>query len=158
MPVGNSFLLTALRLYSSFSSSSTSSTHLYGRSAYTWYYNSPFNNRFTLSAGILFVAYILPYSLIDHDPFLFIVMKYSFVALAATSIFGGALAAGHGHHHHHRRQHYNPVPQKPQDSDCVSPEVPAPCTTLVTSYLVPVEHTYHSKPRKFSKKKKKKLI
>lgn len=67
-------------------------------------------------------------------------MKYSFVALAATSIFGGALAAGHGHHHH--RRHPNPVAHDPQE--CVPPEVPAPCTTIVTSYLVPVEHTYPS--------------
>ncbi|KAF8424496.1 glycoside hydrolase superfamily [Tirmania nivea] len=64
-------------------------------------------------------------------------MKYSFVALAATSIFGGALAAGHGHHH---RRHNNPMPRDPQD--CVPPEVPVPCTTVVTSYLVPVDHTY----------------
>ncbi|KAF8456186.1 glycoside hydrolase superfamily [Terfezia claveryi] len=67
-------------------------------------------------------------------------MKYSFVALAATSIFGGALAAGHGHHHH--RRHHNNMPRDPQD--CALPEVPVPCTTVVTSYLVPVEHTYPS--------------
>lgn len=69
-------------------------------------------------------------------------MKYSFVALAATSIFGGALAAGHGHHHH--RRHHNPLPHDPQE--CVPPEVPVPCTTIVTSYLVPVEHPYPSPP------------
>jgi len=61
-------------------------------------------------------------------------MKYSLVALAATSIFGGAFAA-HGHHHH--RRHNN---VQHDTSECVPPEVPAPCTTIVTSYLVPVDH------------------
>jgi len=72
----------------------------------------------------------------DTNPFLVVIMKYSAFALAASSFLGGAAAAAHGHHHHHRR-HHNPLPH----DQCEPPEVPVPCTTYVTSYLVPVEYT-----------------
>ncbi|KAI5780663.1 glycoside hydrolase superfamily [Peziza echinospora] len=59
-------------------------------------------------------------------------MKYALIALAATTIFGGASARG-GHMHHRRHDH------PAVEEECVAPMVPRPCETIVKTILV--EHT-----------------
>jgi exo-beta-1,3-glucanase (GH17 family) len=58
-------------------------------------------------------------------------MKYALIALAATTIFGGA-SARNGHMHHRRHDH-------PVEEECVAPLTPRPCETITKTILI--EHT-----------------